>query len=104
MTVNPKAIIERNLDRWHQNVPYLWWPLFLQIGRTSYGWLRLPGDDYRFLSFGLKPDHEERLVGQWGPFSVTRTETLEEQEERLEGEAEDAFMERELNRYTEWYY
>jgi hypothetical protein len=106
MTLDIGKLVSRNCqgDQFQQNLAYLWWPLHVNFGRSRYAWLRLPGPDYHFLSFGLEPEHDERLVAQCGPFRVTRAESLQEQAEREEAWAEDAFMERELNRYTEWYY
>lgn len=84
---------------------FLWAPLELQLtrpGGKGYAYLALPGSMY--LTFNLPPDHDERVVGQWGKFMITRPETDVEREEREEAEAEEAFMERESNRYTQWYY
>lgn len=98
-TINLDRLMAQNVGSERQNVLFLWWPLDF---RAKYGWLRLPGGCY--LSFGLEPEYDERLVGQWGPLQLTRPETAEERQDREEGEAEEAFTEQELNRYTEWYY
>jgi hypothetical protein len=67
------------------------------------GWFPLGAG--RYISIGVKGlDSEERLVWSAGPLMITRLETAQECEERLEGEAEEAFMDRELNRYCEWSY
>ena len=89
--------------RW-QNARFHWVPLDINLGAKA-PWiaLALPGE--RYLCYNLEADgKEEREVFAFGRFSLTRPETDEEHEERLEGEAEEAFMERESNRYTEWYY
>jgi hypothetical protein len=98
-----EALIARNVGPHYQNVAPLWWPLNVKLtGRAKFAWLRLPNNG--FISYGLEPDYDERLVAEWGPLTLTRPETESEREEREEAEAEEAFMERELNRYTEWYY
>lgn len=97
------ALIARNMGAHSQNLTYLWCPLELRLDRKyPVAWLRLPNNG--FLTYRMDPDYEERLVAACGPFSLTRPETAEEQAEREETEAEAVFMERELNRYTEWYY
>lgn len=103
--INLERLIARNISTNYQNVLFLWWPFDLRLtSRTPYAWLRLPGG--RYLSFGMEPEYDERLVAQWGPFQLTRQETAEERQDReeAEAEAEEAFMERELHRYTEWHY
>ena len=94
------------IDRYYglyAQVPFTWVPWFLNnTAKTGlYGWLRL-GGHCLCLNMGLEPD--ERLVARLGPLTLTRPETAQEQMDREEGEAEEAFMERELNRYTQWYY
>ena len=69
---------------------------------SPYGWLPLGWG--RYLSWGLGADRHERISWSCGPLAVTRPETEEERLEREEGEAEDALMEYEHNRYTEWSY
>lgn len=86
----------------------LWAPLCCNTLTSSdgtvhpYGFLRLPKGFH--LSWGLETDYDERQVVAVGPLSLTRPETDAEREEREEGEAIAAWEERELNRYTEWYY
>ncbi|MFZ9349758.1 MAG: hypothetical protein ACO242_03590 [Candidatus Fonsibacter ubiquis] len=94
------------IDRYYglyAQVPFTWVPWFLNnTAKTGlYGWLRL-GDHCLCLNMGLEPD--ERLMARLGPLTLTRPETAQEQMDREEAEAEEAFMERELNRYTQWYY
>ena len=97
------ALIDHNVNSHYQNYRFMWWPLDVRMtGKLRYGTMRLPGD--LILSFGLEADYDERTVCEVGPFVVTRPETSEEREEREQGWAEEAYMERELNRYTEWYY
>ena len=67
-----------------------------------YWYISLPSS--WFLSLGLVPDYDERLVWNCGSLRLTRPETNKEREEREEGEAEWASIEHELHRYTEWYY
>lgn len=98
-----EALIARNMGPHYQNVAPLWWPLSLKLsGRAKYAWLRLPNNG--FISYGLEPDYDERLVIAWGPFCLTRPETEQERLDREDDEADQAFMEYELNRYTQWYY
>jgi hypothetical protein len=87
----------------YAQVPFSWVPWFLNnTAKTGlYGWLRL-GSYCLCLNMGLEPD--ERRLASFGLLMLTRPETQEEQQDREEAEAEEAFMERELNRYTEWYY
>ena len=101
--MTPQALIERNLSPSHQNLPFIWWPMEVRLTSPAHrAWLRLPGGYY--LSYGLEPDYDERLVAEWGMLTLTRPETPQECEEREEAWAEEAFLEREANRYTEWYY
>ena len=88
--------------RW-QNARFHWVPLDVNLGAKA-PWiaLALPGE--RYLCYNLESDKEERAAWSLGRLTLTRPETDEEYEERLEGEAEEAFMEREANRYTEWHY
>ena len=85
-------------------VTFRWvpWSFNFNANRRPYGWLLLP-HGWNF-SWNLGADTEERPVWEYGPFTLARPETPEEREEREEGEAEAAWEERELNRYTEWYY
>ena len=86
----------------------LWSPFCCNVRTTdngkvcAFGFLRLPKG--LILSWGLDTDYDERQVAAVGPLSLTRPETDQEREEREEGEAIAAWEERELNRYTEWYY
>ena len=57
-----------------------------------------------FLNYRLGCDWEERIVWQRGPFMLTRLETEQEEADRIDAEAEAAFMEHERNRYVEWSY
>ena len=100
--MNIQAMIQANMTPW-QNVRPLWWPIELRLGaELPHAYVALPGGHW--LSYGLEPDYDERLVAQWGPFYLSRQETEAEREEREEAWAEEAFLEREANRYTEWYY
>ena len=67
-----------------------------------YAWLRLPG--WRFISWNVPPDYDERVVWQCGSLVVTRPETSEERDEREQDQAEAAAEDHELNRYTQWSY
>jgi hypothetical protein len=78
------------------------WSLATFKDGRPYGWLRLPGD--LCLALNLDADYDERVLWTRGPLVLTRPETDEERQEREEGWAEEAAMEHELNRYTEWYY
>jgi hypothetical protein len=82
----------------------LWWPI--DINCTAKGGLRF----YFFLPFGLCLqtsfflEVEDVVLWQrWG-LILTRPETAEEEELRIEAWQEAAFMEKEANRYTEWAY
>jgi hypothetical protein len=95
------------LPFWQANtsaVSFRWipWGFHAPAHRKPYGWIMLPGD-WAF-SWNLGADTEERVVWEFGPLCLTRPETPQEREEREEGEAIAAWEERELNRYTEWYY
>jgi hypothetical protein len=86
-------------------VSFSWVPWSVQY-RANWGapvwWFPLGGEWY--VSSGIGAEPEERVILRLGPVMVTRPETDSEREEREEAEAEAAFMEREHNRYTEWYY
>lgn len=81
-----------------------WWPLYLNCTATHgvSGFLCLPRDLVLNFRFGL--DVEERAIWEGFGFTLTRPETLEEYDERMDSYAEQAFLEREANRYTEWSY
>lgn len=98
-----QALLNRNTENRFQNVAFPWWPLNVSMtGKCKHFWVRLPGQ--LVFCYGLEPDYDERLVAEWGLFTLTRPETDEECQEREEGWAEEAAMEWELNRYTQWYY
>jgi hypothetical protein len=86
-------------------VKFQWVPwCFNWNARCGYlqAYIALPGEHY--LGVGLGVDDSERVAGRLGPLLLTRPETREEEEDRLEGYEEEAFMAHELNRYTEWAY
>jgi len=68
----------------------MWIPFSLRLGGPhGFAYCRLPRGLY--LAWNLEPDYDERVVGQWSKFVVTRLETDEEREEREEAEAEAAY-------------
>ena len=88
-------------------VPFRWvkWCIDFRVGwPRPIGWIALPLTPDWYLSFGLGADYDEREVWGVGQWITTRPETEEEREEREEAEWEEVWMEREQNRYTEWYY
>ncbi len=94
-------LVARNLDSLSQNSLYHWFCDFHLDRRTPYAWVRLGFG--RYLSYNLEADYDERVALQFGRFMVTRRETPEEEEDRLEAEMEAAFTEREAGRYTAWH-
>ena len=86
-------------------VPFRWvdWSLQYRAGWSHpMGWFPLGAG--RYLGLGYSVEHDERQVWGWGILNIVRPETDEERWDREEGWAEEAFMEREANRYTEWSY
>lgn len=83
---------------------FSWCPLYLNCTAKHgvSGFLILPGDLALYFRFSL--DVEEVAIWEGLGFALTRPETSEEYEERLDSYAEEAFLEREANRYTEWSY
>jgi hypothetical protein len=83
----------------------LGWPVEVNC-TASYGltgWIMLPGG--LSISWRVKEDpSQEKEIWRLGPLSVARSLTSEELEEYEENQAILAWEERELNRYTEWYY
>ena len=81
-----------------------WWPLYLNCTAEHgvWGFLCLPRD--LVLNFRFAPDVEERVIWEGLGFTLTRPESLEEYDERMDSYAEQASLEREANRYTEWSY
>jgi len=66
-----------------------WWPFSLRLGGPyGFAYCRIPGSDFRFISWNVQPDSDERVVWQSGLLNITRLETDEERDERLETEAE----------------
>ena len=67
-----------------------WWPLSLRLGGPhGFAYVKLPAG--RFLSWNLAPDHDEVIEAEWLRFTVTRLETDEEEEARLDSESEAAY-------------
>jgi len=67
-----------------------WIPLCLRLGGPhGFAWVKLPAR--RYLCWNLDPDHDEVIEAEWLRFTVTRPETAEEEEARLEAEAEAAY-------------
>ena len=83
-------------------MPFLWVPWGCHYQSRLVAWTLLPAGFAVGINCGVEP--EEREVASFGPLLLTRLETPEEREERKEAEAEDAFMEHEMNRYCEWSY
>ena len=95
--------VHRMMHRDVTMVPFHWVPWGCRFNRRLVAWLTLPiGTLVVSIGCGMEP--EEREVASFGPLLLTRLETPEEREEREEAEEEDAFMEREANRYCEWSY
>ena len=104
MTLFNRTPMTTSFPDYRQQATFRWvpWNINYCNGWSSpTGWLCL-GD--LVLSYGLGPDTEERSVWSWGPWLLSRPETPEERDERLEGEEEAAFMEHEASRYVEWSY
>ena len=69
----------------------LWWPFSLRLsGPHGFAYCKLPAG--RFLSWNLDPDHDERVEFLLGKLTITRLETDEEEQERLDAEAEEAYL------------
>jgi hypothetical protein len=91
---------------YNQQATFRWVPWhcnFRKGWQRPMAWLHL-GARGLVLSYGLGLEREERSILRLGQWLLSRPETLEEREERKEGEAEAAFMEHEANRYCEWSY
>jgi hypothetical protein len=101
MAFSLSNLIHRSQDSYSQNVLcHRFFDVHL-AGPNRRFYLALGGHWY--LQWRMPADWEERVVWQAGDFMITRPETEEEAEERLEAEAEAAMEERDLLRYTAWY-
>ena len=56
---------------------------------NGYAYFKLPFG--RYLSWNLAPDHDEVIEAEWSRFTITRLETEEEEEARLDAECEQAY-------------
>lgn len=76
----------------------------IRIGKSSGLTASLHTGNNGWLAFRLEPDYDEQLIWQLGPLYYTLPETEEQRLEREDAEMEEAFLEREANRYTQWSY
>lgn len=101
MTFSLSNLVRRSLDSYSQNILYHRFCDVRLAGPNRRFYLALGG--YWYLQWRMPADCEERIAWQAGNFMITRPETEEEAQERLEAEAEAAMEERDLLRYTAWY-
>lgn len=67
-----------------------WIPFSFRLGSPhGFAYVKLPAG--RYLSWNLAPDHDEVIEAEWLRFTVTRLETAEEEEARLDAESEAAY-------------
>lgn len=102
--MNLSTLIWNNMHSSFQNLQWLSAPLCLNLTSKygSHAWLALT--NYFYLTYNLPADYDEVVVAEWWRFKITRPETEAERTDREDSEAEDEYLEREKNRYTEWYY
>ena len=58
-------------------------------GPHGFAYCKLPFG--RYISWNLDPDHDEVVEAEWSRFTITRLETEEEEEARLDAESEAAY-------------
>ena len=83
--------------------PYSWCPVNMKL-TAKHPWFYLHLGNGLYLQWNLLADWDEITVWQLGRWCITRPETLEEAEIRMESDLEALAEEHEANRYTEWYY
>ena len=67
-----------------------WIPFSFRLGGPhGFAYVRLPG--YRYICWNLDPDHDEVVEAEWLRFTITRPETAEEEEARIDAESEAAY-------------
>jgi hypothetical protein len=83
--------------------PFRWVPINLQLtARNPWCYLHL-GNGY-YLQWNMLPEYDEQIAWSHGRWLITRQETDQERDDRLEMELELEAMEVESNRYTQWSY
>ena len=93
----------RVFDKHFARTPFQWVPINLKL-TAKHPWFYLHLGNGFYVQWNMLPEYDEQAVLRLGRWYITRQETDQERDDRLEVELELEAMEIESNRYTEWSY